>query len=154
MAVEKRKKSPVRLAFGIGIVVVGIVILAQGITGLTDNRQRAFAPDGFITIEVVDTPELRTQGLSGREGIAENDGMLFVFDEPSAQNCFWMKDMRFSIDMIWLDSDKTVLNVAPDVSPETFPERFCPEGDAKYGLELASGGAETYGLRPAEELRF
>lgn len=52
-------------------------------------------------IDVADTMMSRMQGLSGRENLGERDGMLFIFDRPSTSG-FWMKDMKFPIDIIWI----------------------------------------------------
>lgn len=112
------------------------------------------APKGEISVEVVDTPALRQQGLSGRNDLDDNAGMLFVFDTSSTQNCFWMKDMKFSIDMIWLDEQKRVVSVSEDVSPQTYPENFCPSAAAKYGLEVPSGQASALGIKTGEYLIF
>ncbi len=64
-----------------------------------------------IKIEIADTPAKRARGLSGRESLAEGAGMLFIFPKPARQN-FWMKDMKFPIDIIWIrqttDGDRVV----------------------------------------------
>ncbi len=151
---QHQQRSLKRLVVGVVVVVAGVAILASGIRGLTDNRSRLFAPEGFIAIETVDTQEDRDSGLSGRDEIADNFGMLFVFDEPNAQNCIWMKGMNFSIDIVWMDKEKRVINTNTNVSPDTYPETFCPTGDAKYGLELGVGRAEELGLLTGEVVRF
>ena len=142
------------MLFALVIVAFGIYILISGIIGLTDNRSRLIAPDGTITIETVDTPKQRQLGLSGRSAIDNDEGMMFVFDNISGTNCFWMKDMQFAIDMVWLDADKKVVTVTESVAPETYPESFCPESGAKYGLELKEYRANELGIVQGEELRF
>ena len=119
-----------------------------------DSKNRLIEPDKNFIVEVVDTPELRTKGLSGRESLGEDTGMLFVFEKQSDNNCFWMKDMKFSIDMVWLNDKKQVLNIAENVSPETYPESFCPNGPAKYGLELNAGSATQAGIASGTTLKF
>jgi hypothetical protein len=74
-----------------------------------------------LKVELVNTPASITQGLSGRESL-DVDGMLFVFDE-SVIRTFWMKDMRFAIDIIWLNDGK-VIGVENDVQP---PEPGTPD---------------------------
>jgi len=67
-----------------------------------------YFPDGTpITLEVMRTPEEQRMGLMFREGIGENEGMLFYskMDYGAGENLFWMKNMKFPIDMIWLDKD-------------------------------------------------
>jgi len=60
-----------------------------------------------IIVEIADNDKERTQGLSGRKSLSQNHGMLFIFPTKSIQR-FWMKDMHFPIDIIWIDGDKIV----------------------------------------------
>ncbi len=98
-----------------------------------------------ITAEVVNTEEARALGLSGRASFKDGEGMLFVF-EHEGQWGIWMKDMHFSIDILWLDAAGTVVTVASNVSPETYPESFHPEVPARYVLELPAGYAAKAGI--------
>ena len=90
-----------------------------------------------VQIEIVDTDELRTQGLSGRKQLGENQGMLFVFEKPGRYG-FWMKEMNFPIDIIWIGQDKNVIEIIHSVGPETFPEVFYPSGFVQYVLEISA----------------
>ncbi len=98
--------------------------------------------DEEFAVEVVDTPLSRAQGLGGREGLATSTGMLFVFEEPDSYS-FWMKDMVFPIDIIWIDTDWCVVNVAYNVSPDTYPDHFTPSGKASFVLEVNAGVAAS-----------
>lgn len=89
-------------------------------------------------LEKADTNESRIRGLSGREVLAENAGMLFVFDSDGEQ-CMWMKDTLISLDMIWLDSSKRVIKIEENITPDTFPTAFCPPSPARYVIELNQG---------------
>lgn len=148
------KKSFVQLLFGLLLLVIGGYALFSGISGLTDNKQHLIAPEGIITIEIADTTESRFQGLSNRDSLDANEGMMFVFDEPIINNCLVMRDMNFSLDMVWLNEEKRVVTIASDVAPETYPEVFCPEEPAKYALEINSGRADELGIAQGEVLRF
>ena len=64
--------------------------------------------------------------------------MLFIFNVDK-EYAFWMKDMHFSIDMVWLSSAKNIVYMAQDISPATFPEDFVPTSPARYVLELPAG---------------
>ena len=143
-----------RLVIGVALISVGAYAVVSGVIRATDNMQMLVAPSGVIEVEVADTPELMAKGLSGRSGLADDQGMLFVFNDASGSKCFWMKDMQFSIDMIWLDDQKTVLNVVENVHPDSYPELYCPEGLAVYGLEVAGGRADQLGLKSGETIRF
>jgi uncharacterized protein len=80
---------------------------------------------GEITLNIIvaDTEAKRVQGLSGRDGLEENEGLLFVF-ETEGYYGFWMKDMKFPIDIAWLDKDRKIIYIEKNVSPETYPKVF------------------------------
>jgi uncharacterized membrane protein (UPF0127 family) len=103
------------------------------------------APRGSLTAEVVDTDGSRELGLSGRTGLGKKEGMLFIFDKPGRYG-FWMKDMLFSIDMVWINENGLVVHVEKNVKPESYPKAFINTLDATYVLEIASGNADTYGI--------
>ncbi len=88
----------------------------------------------------------RQQGLSNREHLAPNHGMLFVFDTPDRHG-IWMKDMRFPIDILWLDPNGTVVDLQSNVSPETYPTVFTPKMPAQYVLELPAGFSQNHDVR-------
>lgn len=100
-----------------------------------------------------DTPELRTKGLSGRASLGTDEVMLFVF-EREVRNFFWMKDMLFSIDIVWLDADKQIIHIEKNVSPETFPKSFGPDENSKYVLEFKAGTADSVGMKRGDRVSF
>ena len=87
---------------------------------------------------VADTEVARQKGLSGRSGLAPDEGMLFVFPQDG-KYAFWMKDMRFSIDIVWLSRDGAVVYMVQNASPDTYPRDFVPREPARYVLELPAG---------------
>ncbi|MHB1086162.1 MAG: DUF192 domain-containing protein [Minisyncoccota bacterium] len=106
---------------------------------------RVIVGDTAVKILLADTPQKRTQGLSNRESLAEDEGMLFVFPEEGIYG-FWMKDMRFSIDILWLNSAGEVVHIVEDASPESYPASFTPEKAAQYVLELPAGFVRAHGV--------
>ncbi|MFH1620940.1 MAG: DUF192 domain-containing protein [Patescibacteria group bacterium] len=100
-----------------------------------------------IEVEIADTPLSRIQGLSGRASLPEKSGMLFIFSEPDIQR-FWMGDMRFPLDMIWINGD-TVLEVVtlqPPSPQAPVPESWTSKEPADKVLELNAGLAEKLGI--------
>lgn len=112
---------------------------------VTPGDPRAIVGDTPVKILLADTPQERTQGLSGREDLAKDEGMLFVFPEEGIYG-FWMKDMRFSIDILWLNSAGEVVHIVENASPESYPASFTPEKAAQYVLELPAGFARAHGV--------
>lgn len=110
------------------------------------STQRTIQLNGnAIRVSVASTPGEREQGLSGRTGLASDEGMLFVFQQDG-DYAFWMKDMLFSIDMIWIDASGKIIYIAPSVSPETYPTAFDPHMNALYVLELPAGYAAEHNV--------
>ena len=97
---------------------------------------------GAVMVEIADEPDEREQGLSGRESLAEKHGMLFIF-ETSGYHGFWMKDMRFSIDIVWMDDNWRVVDIHRSIAPSTYPTIFKPKLPARYVLELNAGAADS-----------
>ncbi len=106
---------------------------------------RVIVGDTTVKILLADTPQERTQGLSGRENLAKDEGMLFVFPEEGIYG-FWMKDMRFSIDILWLNSAGEVVYIVENASPESYPASFTPEKAAQYVLELPAGFVSSHNV--------
>ena len=73
--------------------------------------------DTTIAVEIADTPAKRTQGLSGRDNLSADQGMLFLFESKDYWE-FWMKQMKFPIDIIWISGD-TVAGVTENIPPPT-----------------------------------
>ena len=104
-----------------------------------------------ISVEIADEPDEQVQGLSGREGLPENEGMLFVFERPGFYK-FWMKGMRFALDLVWIGADWKIVGVSRNVLPESYPGAILPPARAQYVLELDAGLAAKYGLKPGDNV--
>ncbi len=102
-------------------------------------------------LEVADENSERARGLSGRDLLSENQGMLFIFKVPGTY-CFWMKDTRIPLDMVWLNDQKQIVHIEQNVRPESYPTSFCPEQSALYVIELSAGNANTLKLQTGQQL--
>lgn len=148
----KIKLAPRRTLVTLSIVVLALVGFA--IYSFTLDDSATLKTDrGSRQLAVVDTEEARSKGLGDRANLPLGQGMLFVYDSP-AIHCFWMKDMKFSIDMIWVSADRTVVHIERNVAPDTYPKSFCPEGAAQYVIELNGGQAAELGIDVGDRLRF
>lgn len=110
---------------------------------LTLVGQRGTFP---YSVEIASTDVSRQKGLSGRDGLTTNTGMLFIFGQPG-YDCFWMKDMKFDIDMLWFDEYQSLIHVQENASKSTYPSSFCPQAPAKYVLEVPAGTVKQLGLQ-------
>jgi len=101
--------------------------------------------EAIIQAEVMRTQDELRQGLSGRETLSEQNGMWFDFGAPGRWG-IWMKDMKFPIDIIWVDEKMQIADIKTDISPETYPEIFLPVRNASFVLEVPAGTVEKYAL--------
>lgn len=98
--------------------------------------------------EIASDPEARVKGLSGRVGFPENGGMLFLFPEPGVYS-FWMKDMRFSIDILWIENGKVVFlkeEFQPSADSGKMPVIVTPSKSADAVLEIPAGSIRRFGI--------
>ena len=100
--------------------------------------------DALFPVDLALTPEQRSQGLSGREVMAADTGMLFIFDNEGNLT-FWMKEMHFPLDIVWIGADCTVADVTLGAPPPEEGQaladlpRFSPSSPAQYVLEINAG---------------
>ena len=107
-------------------------------------------------VEEVSTPEKMAQGLSNRISLAENQGMLFNFgDNASVTPEFWMKDMEFDLDLIWIKNKKIIgltNNVpAPKINNAALTI-YRPQSPVDEVLEVKAGWAEKNKIRIGDEV--
>lgn len=126
------------------IIILGSVFLflEQRLT-INNSYKVIKINDTDIKVEIANTPEMRQKGLSGRKELSYGTGMFFIFENPDKHG-FWMKDMNFAIDIVWIDEKFNVVGVEKQVSPETFPQIFYPNQEVKYVLELPAGFTDKY----------
>ncbi len=97
-------------------------------------------------------------GLSNRNSLAQDQGMLFVFERKDYYQ-FWMKNMKFPIDMIYINDNKVVY-VFDDVKPPTITKNvagmtiYRPNDPANFVLEVNSGIAKKYNIKPGTTINL
>lgn len=133
--------------------LLGIVIFG-GVWLLSPAKQPTVVINGHaVEIEVARTPEEQARGLSGRESLAENAGMLFVY-EQSITPSFWMKEMNFPLDIIWIGEDKKIVDITENMLPETYPQTFQPKALVQYVLEVNAGWAKNHNISIDDRAEF
>ena len=144
------------------LILVGVIVLGGiwflGQTAELPKKDNKTTPTATINghelnLEVMRTPQERSRGLSQKDVLAENAGMLFIFESPGVPG-FWMKDMNFSIDIIWIGSDKRVVDITENLAPETFPEVFKPKAQIQYVLEVNAGWAKDHNIAIGDKVLF
>jgi uncharacterized membrane protein (UPF0127 family) len=105
-----------------------------------------------ITIEIADTPEARIRGLMERWSLPELHGMLFIFEYPEVQR-FWMHNTPLSLDMIFVDENRRILNIAESTTPMS-KQTYGSRGPAKYVVEVRAGFSKRHGIGEGMTIRW
>lgn len=126
---------------------------ATSSTQALETYKTIYTSKGSVKALIADTDTLREQGLSDRATLPQGVGMLFIFDTPGKYG-FWMKDMNFPIDLIWIDSDKKIVGVTENALPSSYPYMFMPPKNILYVLEMNTGSIENFGLKTGTSVKF
>lgn len=102
-----------------------------------------------IRAAVAQTPEQRQTGLMFRREMAQHEGMLFVFEQASAQ-CFWMKNTLLPLSIAFLADDGSVVNIA-DMKPQAL-DSHCSAQPVRYVLEMNQGWFAKRGIKPGSKI--
>ena len=108
-----------------------------------------------IPVEVADTSEKRSLGLGKRSGLKKDWGMLFIFEKRETHR-FWMKEMKFALDIIWLDNYR-IVHILRNVQPINQGEKIDilePPNPANFVLEIAAGRASKLRLKQGDLLKY
>lgn len=105
-----------------------------------------------ITIEVADTPEARIKGLMERWSLPELHGMLFIFDSSEVQK-FWMHNTPLSLDMIFVDENRRILNIAESTTPMS-KQTYGSRGPAQYVVEVKAGFSKRHGIEEGMRIQW
>lgn len=127
------------------LVLVAVLIAISVFFGLIIQKHTVSIGSTVFTVKIANTSALRTQGLSGTLPLEDKQGMLFVFDKPDIYG-FWMKDMSYPLDFIWIDKNKRVVSVTENIYPESYPTVFYPNIAVLYVLEVPAGSIKRFSL--------
>ncbi len=137
------------------IVLVFIIMLTLILTGFrfVNNKSHVFINDQKIKVDIADESSEYIKGLSGREVLDKNRGMLFIFSDYS-QHSFWMKDMLFPIDIIWIKDNKIVKIDKNIPIPNKKLEAYLSPEEVNYVLEVNAGYCDKYGIEVGDSVGF
>ena len=102
-------------------------------------------------VELAQTSKEKNLGLGQRESMQNNKGMLFIFPE-SAEYAFWMKDMKFDLDIIWIN-DGRIVYIKKNASQYS-SESINPEVRADRVLEIKAGISDQYNFKIGDEVKI
>ena len=140
------------------LIVVVSCFLVLLVTALSFGLQRnTFIPLQLhgkqFQMSLADSDKERERGLSETSELKPNRGMLFVFEENGFWG-IWMKDMRYPIDILWLNERKEVVYIEENIAPDTYPRVFAPRVPARYVIELRAGSVHEHGISEGDKATF
>jgi uncharacterized protein len=145
------------------IIIIFIIILIGFAAFIFFQFSRAGIPTSKATIgehtfnvSVARTPEELQKGLSERGSLPQDQGMLFLFDQPG-DHAFWMKGMQFPIDIIFINND-TIVSIAKNAQPveegNENPPLYTSGAQADKVLEINAGLSDKYEFKVGDKVTF
>lgn len=143
------------------IIIVGL--MTQGVNKKTSTgnavplKEVEIGTGVKVKVEIADTTAERKKGLSGRKSLEEDHGMLFSFEGKELTPGFWMKDMLFPLDIIWIKGDEIVKidkNVAIPGKKETTFKLYYPPVSVNYVLEVNAGFSDKNKIKVGDTVKI
>ena len=141
------------------LIIVSFAYFANGVAlkGMAYEKAIVRVGNTSFQVDISDTTAKRTLGLSGRESLGIGEGMYFLFSSPHSLS-FWMKDMNFSIDIIWING-KEIIGIVEGAVPEPNKSLFQltsyrSPSPADTVLEVNAGVVASTGMQVGDTVRF
>jgi hypothetical protein len=142
------------------IIFVTIIFLLLGFyliryKEIVYKSEKVCIRDNCFEVEIAENFLEQSRGLMFRKSLADNTGMLFVFDKDAIYS-FWMKNTKIPLDIIWINSDNEIVYIFEFAEPcRTF---FCPKinpnKNAKYVLEINAGLSEKFNFKIGDQIKI
>lgn len=141
-----------RIATISAVLVVTLPLAACSSVAQDDTRLSIQSADGThqFTVEVVDTPESRAQGLMYVQELGDDEGMLFDFKEERPVS-FWMRNTFIPLDMLFIEADGTVLNIHVNARPHDITS-IPSAGPVQFVLEIPGGRSTELGIAAGDQV--
>lgn len=165
-------KKDLALIGGLFLLLVVLIIFGRGFSTLSQvgpvsvTSQNQSSKESTevkiktltVTARIADKADERNEGLGDLDSLPLNEGLLFVF-ENEGLHTFYMKDMNFAIDIIWVSKDKKIVHIEENVAPEPGKSdeeltRYKPAGNALYVLEVNAGLSSLHDLNVGDPVDF
>lgn len=148
-------RTVLRVMLAVGAVCGAVGCGASGVEPNGPEAVRVSIGPRTWTAEVAADHQSRWKGLSGRESLADDEAMLFVFPEPAVKT-FCMRGCRFDIDIAFLNADREIVTIhqmkrEPDALGEV---GYSSQVPAKYALEVRGGELEEAGASVGDRVEI
>ena len=143
------------------ILGIGFFVLTKNLTGTplsskNSARQEISVAEiggARLNLLLATTTEAKTRGLSGMFSLPTDEAMLFTFNPPVREG-FWMKEMNFPIDIIWIDQENKIVDVWQDALPSSYPKIYFPKANSSYVLETNANFFKNHDLMIGDSVNF
>lgn len=143
------------------LLVVGVIVFSQnylknGGSLFFGKTTTAIINDKKINLIVAKSAKEKEIGLSEKTSLPQDQGMIFPFDKPSLDYSFWMKNMKFPIDIIFINKNKVVTLYPNAKTPESAqsPIVYKPTEPADKVLEINAGLSKKYNIKVGSEVKI
>lgn len=159
---HEQKRTILGKKLYLALVVVAVLVVAIFLVRTEQTKAPAVPKvagcNGTVALneyalEEATTTATQLKGLGGRDNLPQKCGMLFNFDQVE-QHGIWMKDMKFNLDIIWLDQSKRIVSIRENAPYNSYPEVYQPQAASKYVIELNAGQARAGAFRIGQVLTF
>jgi uncharacterized membrane protein (UPF0127 family) len=145
----EKKKNLHKKIYWVIFVLIGILLVCI-FFGYNNKNTKINLNGHIINVEVANTQAEREVGLGNREDLCKNCGMLFVFEKLDKYS-FWMKDMKFDIDIIWINNDR-IIDISKNVLHNTPTHIIMPNIAVNRVLELNAGSVDKFDLEVGQKI--
>lgn len=150
-----QSKTKITIIITVIVLVVMAVLTNYAFSEIVSTQwnliKHVYVRNVLVKAEVVKSEEKIAKGLSGRSGLEKGRGMLFEMPEDDIQN-FWMKGMKFAIDIIWIENGRVIgceKNIQSNDS-----RIFTSPNYAGYILEVPAGFCDENGIKVNDEVKI
>jgi uncharacterized protein len=137
------------------LILFGVIFFTQINFGQKLKTNQVIIDNKIINVELAQTSSQQEKGLGDRDSLAVDNGMLFIFPD-SGVKMFWMKDMKFPIDIIWI-KDNTIIGITANV-PVPIDQKNLPiyasPAEVNYVLEVSAGFSKKYNFKIGDKVTF
>ena len=127
-----------KIFFIVGVLALFGLAISKALSSSKSKQTDVLIGNQKISAEVADTNTLQIKGLSNRDNLDDNAGMLFVFNKPGIYP-IWMKEMKFPLDVIWINDGKIVEMATLQIPSDKNIPQHIPSAISQQVLELNVG---------------
>lgn len=138
------------------IIILLLIIFLSGCLPAPKQYQHLVMPQGeILKVKLAITASEKSKGLSLIEEMENYEGMLFVFSQP-IQAKFWMKEMKFPLDIVYLNNEMQVLEIHENLAPcsEQCPHIVSATDNVRYVLEMEAGRTSELNLQVNQKIEL